>query len=132
MRKLVIPLIVALTLATSPAHADRGYQGHGGQGGYGGHSYHGGGGDPWAGLLLFSAIAGLAILAESSRPAYVDPYLVAPSNAAPTVFIEQQNPAAEAPANPAGYWYYCPSSALYYPYARACPEGWQPVPAIPY
>jgi hypothetical protein len=123
MRKLVIPLIAALTLATFPAHADRSYHGHGSYG-------YRGGGDPWAGLILFSAIAGLAILAESSRPAYVDPYYGAPTYGAPLVFIEQP-PATGSSANPAGYWYYCGSSFMYYPYAKVCPEGWQAVPASP-
>jgi hypothetical protein len=30
---------------------------------------------------------------------------------------------------PRGYWYYCPSAGAYYPYVRACPEPWVPVPA---
>lgn len=137
MRKYLIPLIAALTIAASPAHADRGAYGRGGQGAYGGHGGHGGyhyhgGGYPWAGLALFGAIAGLAILAESSRPAYVDPYYGAPTYAAPLVFIEQQPQTAGASANPGGYWYYCGSSFMYYPYAKVCPEGWQPVPASPY
>lgn len=32
---------------------------------------------------------------------------------------------------PAPYWYYCPSSRIYYPYAPVCPGGWQQVPAVP-
>ena len=127
MRKFVVPFIAALALAALPAHADRGYYGRGGTG------YHGGGGvSPWAGLAVFGALAGLAIMAESSRPVYVDPYNAGPAYAPQEVYIEGQPEAGELQANPAGAWYYCASSAMYYPYTKACPEGWQAVPAQPY
>ena len=127
MRKFVVPLIAALALAALPAHADRGYYGRGGNG------YHGGGGvSPWAGLAVFGALAGLAIMAESSRPVYVDPYNAGPAYAPQEVYIEGQPEAGVLQANPAGAWYYCASSAMYYPYTKACPEGWQAVPAHPY
>lgn len=127
MRKFVVPLIAALALAALPAHADRGYYGRGGNG------YHGGGGvSPWAGLAVFGALAGLAIMAESSRPVYVDPYNAGPAYAPQEVYIEGQPEAGVLQANPAGAWYYCASSAMYYPYTKACPEGWQAVPAQPY
>jgi hypothetical protein len=29
---------------------------------------------------------------------------------------------------PEGYWYYCQSLDLYYPYTESCPEPWVPVP----
>lgn len=127
MRKFVVPFIVALALAALPAHADRGYYGRGGNG------YHGGGGvSPWAGLAVFGALAGLAIMAESSRPVYVDPYGAGPAYAPQEVYIEGQPEAGVPQANPAGAWYYCASSAMYYPYTKACPEGWRAVPAQPY
>ena len=127
MRKFVVPFIVALALAALPAHADRGYYGRGGNG------YHGGGGvSPWAGLAVFGALAGLAIMAESSRPVHVDPYNAGPAYAPQEVYIEGQPEAGVLQANPAGAWYYCASSAMYYPYTKACPEGWQAVPAQPY
>ena len=127
MRKFVVPFIAALALAALPAHADRGYYGRGGNG------YHGGGGvSPWAGLAVFGALAGLAIMAESSRPVYVDPYNAGPAYAPQEVYIEGQPEAGVLQANPAGAWYYCASSAMYYPYTKACPEGWQAVPAQPY
>jgi hypothetical protein len=145
MRKFLILFVAAaFSLAALPAHADRAYSGgHGapsGQGsyrapggypaqGYHGHGgYHGGGYYPWAGLALFSAFAGLAILAESNRPPYADPYYGAPVYGGPTLFIEQQ---PNASPYPAGNWYYCNSSALYYPYTKACPEGWQAVAPSP-
>ena len=138
MRKLLVPVIAALTLVTLPAHADRGYYGrdgnryHGGSGGYG---HHGGSSvSPWAGLAIFGALAGLAILAESSRPVQVepDPYNAEPAYAPQGGDIDGQPEAVAPPADPAGTWYYCGSSAMYYPYTKACPEGWQAVPARPY
>ena len=127
MRKFVVPFIAALALLALPAHADRGYYGRGGNG------YHGGGGvSPWAGLAVFGALAGLAIVAESSRPVYVDPYNAEPAYAPQGFYIEGQPEAGVTPASPAGAWYYCGSSAMYYPYTKACPEGWQAVPAHPY
>lgn len=37
-----------------------------------------------------------------------------------------------APAPTGGpVWYYCHGPEGYYPYVRACPSGWQPVPATP-
>ena len=127
MRKFVDPFIAALALVALPAQADRGYYGRGGNG------YHGGGSvSPWAGLAVFGALAGLAIIAESSRPVYVDPYNSGPAYAPQGVYSEGQPEAGVPPANPAGAWYYCGSSAMYYPYTKACPEGWQAVPAHPY
>ena len=153
MRKFLILLAAATSLAAIPAHAERGYSGSGGRGvapgpapyqghggypgrsyrGYGGYhggGYHGGGYYPWAGLALFSALAGLAILAETTPAPYVDPYYGGPIYGGPTLFIERQT--ENASPYPAGNWYYCASSALYYPYTRACPEGWQAVAPNPY
>ena len=133
MRKFVVPFIAAMALAALPAHADRGYYGRGGNGYHGGSGYHGGGSvSPWAGLAIFGALAGLAIMAESSRPAYVDPYNAGPAYAPQEVYIEGPPEAGAPPTDPAGAWYYCGSSAMYYPYTKTCPEGWQAVPAHPY
>jgi hypothetical protein len=111
MRKFAICFVTALSLIALPAYADRGGDWHG----YGGYGHHHGGGAPWAGLAVVGALTGLAIMAERNRPVYVDSY-----------------PAAVYPA-PARLgsenWYYCQSSAMYYPYTTACPEGWQAVPA---
>ena len=159
MRKILILLVATASLAVLPSHADRGYSGQGsragpvhgapghyGRGGYPGHgypghgyrgpggyhgsgAYHGGGYYPWAGLALFGAVAGLAILAESTRPYYSVPYDAASVVGGPTLFIEQQTGATSP--YPAGNWYYCASSTLYYPYTTACPEGWQAVAPTP-
>ena len=149
MRKLLLLLVAALSLAALPAAAERAYSGgrgspgappgkgvYYGQGGHGhyDHSYRGGyhgsgsyrsgGYYPWAGLALFSAIAGAAIIAESSRLPPPDP-----DYGGPALFIERW---PEGSPYPAGNWYYCQSSALYYPYTKACPEGWQAVPPNPW
>jgi hypothetical protein len=49
--------------------------------------------------------------------------------AQPVTYVEQG--AAPAPAEPAGWWYYCEASRTYYPYVKECPSGWQRVPALP-
>jgi hypothetical protein len=59
---------------------------------------------------------------------YPDPYV-------PPQMIEAPMPPAPAPQavqpTPPALWYFCRSSGKYYPYASACPEGWQTVPAAP-
>ena len=121
MKKLTIALITALSLAAAPAFADHGY-GHGGNhgggygGGYGGHGgySHGHGGRvPWAGVAVVGAVAGMAVMAAQSRPVYAAPYYAAPVYRAPVVYSGGRN-----------VWYYCQSSAMYYPYTDYCPEGW--------
>jgi hypothetical protein len=124
MRKLVISILAALTFVAPGAYADHGY-------GHGGYGHRGGGsGSAWAGLAIFGALSGLAIMSERNRPVYVDPYYIGPSYPQQPVYIEQPTP--PAPANSSNYWYYCGSSAMYYPYTQACPEGWQAVPSRPY
>jgi len=119
VRKLIVPVLIVLSLVTPTAYADRGYD-------HGRYGHHGGGGSAWAGLAVFGALTGLAIMAERTRPVYVDPYYAGP------VYIEQQTVSVPpSPANSSGSWYYCRSSAMYYPYTQACPEGWQAVPARP-
>lgn len=49
----------------------------------------------------------------------------------PPVYIEKDSDAA-APADSAeDYWYYCPESRKYYPYAKKCPRGWKRVAPTP-
>ena len=47
----------------------------------------------------------------------------------PQTYIQQQAPVAQQ--NPSGYWYYCNDPQGYYPYVKACPEGWQQVAPTP-
>lgn len=61
-------------------------------------------------------------------PGYYYPQPVA-YPAQPVTYVEQG--AAPAPAEPAGWWYYCEVSRTYYPYVKECPSGWQRVPALP-
>jgi len=141
MRKTIVSfvtLFAAFALAAAPAYADRGYGGRGSyydggsyhRGGshYRGGTYHRGGSSIWPGVAVIGAIAGFAILAEGNRPVYVDPY---PAYPVQRVYVEP--PVIVAPARGVSQpWYYCQSSAMYYPYTQACPEGWQAVPTQPY
>jgi hypothetical protein len=65
-------------------------------------------------------------------PPYYYPHYYYPQPVAypaePVMYVEQGAP---APAEPAGWWYYCEASGTYYPYVRECPSGWQRVPAVP-
>ncbi len=125
MHKVIITFITALSLVALPAHAERGN-------GRRGHDHHrGDGGSAWAGLAVIGAITGLAIMAERSRPVYAEPYYVEPVYSPPVTYAEPPVYSAPAPASPEN-WYFCPSSEMYYPYTKACPEGWQAVPARPY
>lgn len=128
MRKTIIAAVTALTLAVSPAYADHGYYRGGGD--Y--HEHHHGGGSPWVGLAVVGALAGLAIMADQSRPRYVAaPAYVEPAYPPQPAYSYPPTYSAPAPDAP-GTWYYCGSSGMYYPNTRACPEGWQAVPARPY
>jgi hypothetical protein len=60
---------------------------------------------------------------------YSPPVVVVP--AAPSTYIEQQNPEAAQAAPASNDWYYCRKPEGYYPYVRQCPGGWQRVPAQP-
>ncbi|MBS1188612.1 MAG: hypothetical protein H6R10_404 [Rhodocyclaceae bacterium] len=136
MRKSIIAVIAAFSLAALPAHADRGgyYRGGGHYGGhYQNHGGHHGGDSVWAGLAIVGAIAGLAILADQARPRYAVPYEAQPVYPPQPTYVEPPPGPAPVPAPAASAtWYYCPSAQAYYPYLRDCPGGWQVVPANPY
>ena len=70
----------------------------------------------------------------SPYPYYGYPSVVVTEPAAPTVYIEQnqpvQQPQQAAPAQ-AGDWYYCRKPAGYYPYVRNCEKAWERVPSQP-
>lgn len=122
MNKLIAAAITSLSLAVMPAYADGGH----GRGYYGpphgNYSHHGDRNALLAGVAVIGAIAGLAMLTNHSQPV----------NAAPApVYVEPsyQVPSSYALPQPAqNVWYYCASSAMYYPYTKVCPEGWQAVP----
>lgn len=72
----------------------------------------------WIAPLVFLGIAGAIIgasAAERERPA-------------PPVYVEPPMPAPSE----SRFWYYCPSSRQYYPYAQYCPEPWMQVPSTPH
>jgi len=54
-------------------------------------------------------------------------YPVAVAPAAPPVYVERSEPAAQQQ----GMWYYCEQSRGYYPYVTQCPGGWRAVPPAP-
>lgn len=59
---------------------------------------------------------------------YSPPIIVTPASS--PVYIEKG--IAAAPTEQASaYWYYCNNPQGYYPYVKACPAGWQPVPVQP-
>lgn len=127
MRKASIAALTALSLAISPAYADHGYYGRD----YREHRHRDD--SAWVGLAIVGAIAGLALMADQSRPryatapAYVEP-AYPPSQPIYTPPPVYSMPAPDAP----GTAYYCGSSGMYYPQARACPEGWQAIPPRQY
>lgn len=133
MRKVIAAMLATTLLCTSiPALADHGYRGHD----RGHERHHRGGGNSLSGLAIFGALAGVAIgtaiIADRSRPVYVQPYAepiyVQPAYRPQPVYIEQQPVySAAPPVDPANTEYYCGSSSMYYPETQACPEGWQAV-----
>lgn len=115
-------LFLAATLAAAsigPAHADWGrHRDYRPSGHFHHHHHHHREGHHrdgrnWIGPAAVLAITGLAIGAAAYRDSYAEP--------APVVYA--------APPPSGDVWYYCGSSAQYYPYTPACPEGWQAVPA---
>lgn len=123
MKKFATLLLSATLLATSigAAHADWGrhrdfrppehFHHH--------HHHHHHESRNWIGPAAILAITGLAIGAAAYGNAYAQPAPV----------YAQPEPIYTAPPPSGGVWYYCGSSAQYYPYTQACPEGWQAVPA---
>ena len=129
MRKLTLiaTALLSLSLMASPAFADHGYYGHG---------HGGGGGGGWGGLAVFGVLTGAIIaseIASNPQPVYVQPQPVYAAPYAVRPVYEEQYPIAQPSPPPpsANNWYFCQSSAMYYPYTQACPEGWRAVPARP-
>lgn len=132
MRKLFIALLAVpvLLLATTASAGDR-YHGGGYHGGWGGHG-HG----SWHGHSYFGVQIGVPLIWP--RPAYYGvnpyayPYQYPYAYPATQVVVERQpqvyvqrEVAQSAPAQSTdAYWYYCPDSKTYYPYAKTCPTPW--------
>ncbi len=62
---------------------------------------------------------------------YYQPAPVVVVPAAPPVYIERGDEAAEQEPESGQFWYYCRSAKNYYPYVKECPGGWQKVPPRP-
>ncbi len=105
------------------------------------HWHHGGGHfgvgiviDPWP--LAFPYAYPYGYYPYGYYPYGYSAPVVVTQQAAPTTYMEQ-NTADQGYAPPSRQaaqsndWYYCRKSEGYYPYVRACPDGWQRVPAQP-
>src|SRR4051812_16776013 len=64
-------------------------------------------------------------------PVYYYPPAVYAPPATPTTYVERNDVAQEAPAQPPATWYFCGEANGYYPYVKQCPGGWTRVPAQP-
>jgi hypothetical protein len=135
MKKLFAGILAlsALTFG-APAIAWDGYRGHDYDRGhgysYGGYS-HGG---HYGSRSSFGFYVGLPLFwprVDYYRPYYSYPYPYPysyPSTQVmverqPPVYVQRETPVAAAPAA-SGFWYYCPDSQTYYPYAQTCPSPW--------
>ena len=49
----------------------------------------------------------------------------------PRTYIEKGDAPDASPSPSSGYWYYCRSADLYYPYTKHCPGGWERVAPQP-
>lgn len=125
MRKALTTLLAIpiLLFATGAAAGGR----HGGHdyGGWRGHDHHYGGG--YRSRTHFGVHIGLPLVWPSVGYTRVVPYPYAyPTTQVvverqPQVYVQQQQAAAPAAGS---FWYYCPDSRTYYPYAQTCPSAW--------
>jgi hypothetical protein len=128
---------LALTCAV-PAQAGDGHYRYG-RSGYGNHGWYGGGhgnyyrghGGYYGGHSGWNSHFGfyLGVPLYWPRPYYYTeryPTTQVIVERQPQVYV-QREPVATAPAAGTGYWYYCPESKTYYPYAQTCPSPWMQV-----
>lgn len=127
---LKIALLAAVAVAALgvavDADARRGGHGHGHRGH--GHAHF----SFWFGAPFFAYPYYYPRYHYYYPPAYYYPPTVAiPGPSSAPVYIEQNPPAAAAPAAPAdgpgAYWYYCRDTQTYYPYVQQCASPWQQV-----
>jgi len=144
--KVITLLLMAVLLGPMTATVALADHGHG-HGGYGGHEWHGGYYGPRFGLGVGLGLAlalspwaypyGYGYYPYGYYPYATYPPVVVTQPAAPTVYMEQGNPAPDnrqqsyAPAGQSSDWYYCRKPAGYYPYVQSCTDEWQRVPAQP-
>jgi len=131
--KLSLLALIALgSITTSVAWADRG--GHGG-GFHSGGGFHGDGFHHGGFRGGFHRGIGLGIFVDPFPLFYGPAYYPYPYPYYPDVVVSPA-PAVVYPADPgapsigqSGDWYYCRNPDGYYPAIKACPSGWQRVPA---
>ena len=139
-------LVLAAALSVSGAAMAGGYY-HGGGGGWGG-GYHGGGYyhggyccGTSVGVYFGPGFVGGYPYGYPYPPYYYpgyypDSYAYGPMSvsdpSSPTQYMEQGQAAPAGGAAPqSNYWCHCGKPEGYYPYVKACPAGWQKVPAQP-
>lgn len=114
-------IAAAIALAALASGADVSAHTHGG-GHWHGHDGH------WHGHIgLFVGVP----LGAALYPYYPPDVVAVPS---PQVVYVERNPTLPAGGTvplPAGWWYYCPNPAGYYPYVQSCFQPWQPVEPRP-
>ncbi len=130
MNKFLTALLaVGLIASGVSAHAGGRYGGHD-YGGWRGHSHYYGG--HYRPRTSFGVHIGIPLVWPSVGYTRVVPYPYAypayPSTQVvierqPQVYVQREAAATAAPASSA-YWYYCPDSQTYYPYAQTCPSAW--------
>jgi hypothetical protein len=108
MKRVLIPLILALASGSALAHGR-----HGGRVHLGFHFGFPGWYAPWY-------YAPAPVYYYPSPPVVVQP-------SSPPVYIERSDVVPEGP----GTWYFCRESNTYYPYVKQCAGGWTRVPAQP-
>jgi len=127
MKRLIPALLAALALGfSSGALAGDRYRGwDGGHRGHGyGHYDHGHGY-----RSSFNVVLGVPLYG----PRYYSPYAYNYNGwynqppvivqQVPVTYVQREAPPAPAPAQ-SEFWYYCPDTRTYYPYAQTCPSDW--------
>lgn len=120
MKTAVLALASIATLSSAaPAAAWERHHGHGGHGSW--HGYHGYD-RPHVGFYIGAPMFWSAFDYYRREPYPVTQVLV--EREPQVVYVQREAPAAQPAAASGGYWYYCPDSKSYYPYAQTCPSGW--------
>jgi hypothetical protein len=134
LRRILLAITVALSLAATGeivlarSGGSGGSGGGGGSGHGGGHGGHGGHGGGHHGHGHSTVVVGGSVWYS---PAYY-PYYYAPAYIAdvppPVTYVEQGAPEEQD----SGYWYYyCTEAQAYYPTVTICPSDWQRVAPAP-
>jgi hypothetical protein len=137
LMRFAIVLIGVMANSTAWAHGG-GHGGFDGGGHFGGGGHYGGGGWGYGRGMYYGGVGlglGYGLNYYGAYPYYnynYPPVITIP--VAPPVYVQQAAPAPVVQQYPAGYWYHCSNPEGYYPYIKACPNGWQqvePTPLVP-